>query len=314
MKALHCWLLTEGAHGMISQVEGLASAMNATFDHKTVKLKNIFKFIPPKFSPKSKSVFNFSELTKSSNPLPDYLISCGRKSVIPNIVLKSYFKNFYNHNIKNIHIQDPKISSDNFDYIIVPEHDNPLEGNNIIKSVGALHYITEKEVENSNHEEKFVVSIILGGPNKYYLFSENEIEKFIFNITQSKNNITKINIIGSRRTPLQLFENIKKKFNTNIFNYDFSLKKENYLKLMSEASHIVVTSDSISMISEAAITGKPIYVAELVKNKNDYRFQRFINLFEKLGIIRKLDQTLDNWTYEKLYETKRIANLILNKK
>jgi len=314
MKALHCWLLTEGAHGMISQVEGLASAMNATFDHKIVKLKNIFKLIPPKFSPKSKSVFNFSELTKSSNPLPDYLISCGRKSVIPNIVLKSYFKNFYNHNIKNIHIQDPKISSNNFDYIIVPEHDNPLEGNNIIRSVGALHYVTEKEVENSNHEEKLVISIILGGPNKYYLFSENEIEKFIFNITQAKNNITKINIIGSRRTPPQLFENIKKKFNTNIFNYDFSLKKENYLKLMSEASHIVVTSDSISMISEAAITGKPIYVAELVKNKNDYRFQRFINLFEKLGIIRKLDQTLDNWTYEKLYETKRIANLILNKK
>ena len=314
MKALHCWLLTEGAHGMISQVEGLASAMNATFDHKTVKLKNIFKFIPPKFSPKSKSVFNFSELTKTSNPLPDYLISCGRKSVIPNIVLKSYFKNLYNHNIKNIHIQDPKISSNNFDYIIAPEHDNPLEGNNIIRSVGALHYVTEKEVENSNHEEKLVVSIILGGPNKYYLFSENEIEKFIFNITQSKNNITKINIIGSRRTPLQLFENIKKKFNTNIFNYDFSLKKENYLKLMSEASHIVVTSDSISMISEAAITGKPIYVAELVKNKNDYRFQRFINLFEKLGIIRRLDQTLDYWTYEKLYETKRIANLILNKK
>jgi mitochondrial fission protein ELM1 len=314
MKALHCWLLTEGAHGMISQVEGLASAMNATFDHKTVKLKNIFKFIPPKFSPKSKSVFNFSELTKSSNPLPDYLISCGRKSVIPNIVLKSYFKNFYNHNIKNIHIQDPKISSDNFDYIIVPEHDNPLEGNNIIRSVGALHYVTEKEVENSNHEEKLVVCIILGGPNKYYLFSENEIEKFIFNITQAKNNITKINIIGSRRTPPQLFENIKKKFNTNIFNYDFSLKKENYLKLMSEASHIVVTSDSISMISEAAITGKPIYVAELVKNKNDYRFQRFINLFEKLGIIRRLDQTLDYWTYKKLYETKRIANLILNKK
>jgi mitochondrial fission protein ELM1 len=314
MKALHCWLLTEGAHGMISQVEGLASAMNATFDHKTVKLKNIFKFIPPKFSPKSKSVFNFSELTKSSNPLPDYLISCGRKSVIPNIFLKSYFKNFYNHNIKNIHIQDPKISSDNFDYIIVPEHDNPLEGNNIIRSVGALHYVTEKEVENSNHEEKLVVSIILGGPNKYYLFSENEIEKFIFNITQAKNNIIKINIIGSRRTPLQLFENIKKKFNTNIFNYDFSLKKENYLKLMSEASHIVVTSDSISMISEAAITGKPIYVAELVKNKNDYRFQRFINLFEKLGIIRRLDQNLDYWTYKKLYETKRIANLILNKK
>ena len=51
MKALHSWLLTEGAHGMISQVEGLAIALNTTFDHKKVKLPFYSKFLPPVITP-----------------------------------------------------------------------------------------------------------------------------------------------------------------------------------------------------------------------------------------------------------------------
>ena len=65
------------------------------------------------------------------------------------------------------------------------------------------------------------------------------------------------------------------------------------------------------MISEAAITGKPIYVINLKNIKNDYRFQRFFKLFKDLGIIRFFEGSIDNWTYEKLYETKRISKSII---
>jgi mitochondrial fission protein ELM1 len=67
------------------------------------------------------------------------------------------------------------------------------------------------------------------------------------------------------------------------------------------------------MISEAAITGKPIYTIKLKNIKNDYRFQRFFKLFQELGIIRFFDGSIDNWTYEKLYESKRISNNIIKK-
>ena len=40
------------------------------------------------------------------------------------------------------------------------------------------------------------------------------------------------------------------------------------------------------MISEAAITGKPIYVAQMPAVKNDQRFKNFFNLFESLNIIK----------------------------
>ena len=67
------------------------------------------------------------------------------------------------------------------------------------------------------------------------------------------------------------------------------------------------------MISEAALTGKPVYVAMLPYLKNDYRFKKFRNLFKELNIIRELGENLEIWNYEKLDETNRIAQEIKKK-
>ena len=79
------------------------------------------------------------------------------------------------------------------------------------------------------------------------------------------------------------------------------------------ADIIIVTCDSISMISEAAITGKPIYVAQIPPKRDDHRFRQFRDLFSKLNIIKNLNNSLEIWKYEKLDETNRIANLIKQK-
>ena len=52
---------------------------------------------------------------------------------------------------------------------------------------------------------------------------------------------------------------------------------------------------------------------QLKSNKNDYRFDKFLELFKKLNIIKDLDTREEHWTYDKLYETKRIAELLKNK-
>ena len=44
--------------------------------------------------------------------------------------------------------------------------------------------------------------------------------------------------------------------------------------------------------------------------RSDERFQKFRNLLESMKIIRKLEEDLDTWTYEKLDETNRIAKQI----
>ena len=61
------------------------------------------------------------------------------------------------------------------------------------------------------------------------------------------------------------------------------------------------------MISEAAITGKPIYVAMIPPKRNDKRFKKFRSLFENLNIVKELGNELTTWSYESLNETNRIA-------
>ena len=303
-------LLTEGMHGMISQVEGLAKALDIDYIHQKVELNKFTKFLPPKITPVSNLFFKNFKI-----PEFDLIISCGRKSVIPSIYLKKKSKK----KIINIHIQDPKVSLKNFDYIIVPEHDG-VKGENVITSRGAIHYLTSDEIKkNSNYlngmlnKEKEYLLLILGGPNKYYDYNEKnllDIFKKIQKLT-FKNDLQAI-IIPSLRTPQNIIDLAHKFFgeqNLIIKNVD----KKAYLSGLAIAKFIIVTCDSTSMISESALTGKPIYIAEIPSKKDDYRFRQFRDLFKKLNIIKNLDDNLETWKYEILDETSKIAKLLKNK-
>ena len=132
MGKLKALLLTEGMHGMISQVEGMAKALDTEYIHETVRLNFPWNLIPPKFTPISQIILK-DKIYITNNEIPDLIISCGRKSIIPSIFLKKK-----NSKIFTIHIQNPKVNSKNFDVIVAPEHDN-LSGNNIYSSKGAIH-------------------------------------------------------------------------------------------------------------------------------------------------------------------------------
>ena len=67
------------------------------------------------------------------------------------------------------------------------------------------------------------------------------------------------------------------------------------------------------MISEAALTGKPIYIANIPPKKSDKRFKNFRKLFQEMKIVRELGEKLENWNYEKLDETNRVANIVKDK-
>ena len=142
MLELKAILLTQGMHGMISQVEGLARALDLTYKHQTIKLKPFWNFMPPKISPISENLVKNKFVCDSK-----IIISCGRKSVIPSIALKKRL----GKEIFTIHIQNPKVSYKHFDLIVSPEHDN-IKGDNVITTTGAIHYLTRKEIkENSNY-------------------------------------------------------------------------------------------------------------------------------------------------------------------
>ena len=311
MTKLKGLLLTEGMHGMISQVEGLAKALEIDFTHHKVETNIFWKLIPPNLSPVSQSVFK-----KINHDDFDVIISCGRKSVIPSIHLKKTA----NKKVFNIHIQDPKVNLNHFDFIVAPEHDE-IQGQNVISTKGAIHYLTESEInENKDYlqsfikkDERKVWSLILGGPTKYYDYSTKNM-KHIFTMLDEllKKYNFQLVVIPSMRTPISTIDYVREFFGEN-HTIIKDVDKKAYLSALAIAENIIITCDSSSMISEAALTGKPIYVANILPKKNDKRFQRFRNLFRELNIIRILGEEIQNWNYQKLDETNRVANIIKQK-
>ena len=310
MAKLKGLLLTEGMHGMISQVEGLAKALDLDFIHEKIEINNFWKLFPPKVTPVQDFVFK-----NKINSQFDVVISCGRKSVIPSIYLKKKFKS----KIINIHIQEPKVSLDNFDFVVAPEHDG-LKGSNVLTSKGAVHYLTNGELdENENYlksrisAEKKIVTLVLGGPTRYYDYDNQVIEGIFSKIEQNfLNNNYQLIVVPSMRTPQNIIEKAKNYFDKDQIVIP-DVDKKAYLSSLKISDHIVVTCDSTSMISEAAITGKPIYVAQMPAIKNNQRFKSFFNLFESLNIIKELNNSVENWTYTKLNETNKIAEQIREK-
>ena len=314
MGKLKALLLTQGMHGMISQVEGMAKALNTEYSHKIVRLRFPWNLIPPKFTPISQIVLK-DKIYITENEIPDIIISCGRKSVIPSILLKRK-----NSNIFTIHIQNPKVNSKNFDVVIAPTHDK-YYGPNVIPSEGAIHYITYEEIQaaknylTSKIKSNKIVSIILGGPNKYYSFNKEQLMEIFESIKMTFiGKGYEIIIIPSMRTPKTIIELAKKEMSKFGHVVD-TIDKQAYLSAYALAEYVVVTCDSISMISEAAASGKPIYVAHMKPKKDIYRFKRFFQLFEDMGIIKNHIQPLPDkpWTYKKYNETVKIANELKSK-
>jgi len=312
MGKLKALLLTEGMHGMISQVEGMAKALGAEYSHKIVRLSFPWILIPPKFTPISEIVLKDRNYI-TEEETPDLIISCGRKSVIPSILLKRK-----NPKIFTIHIQDPKVSLKNFDAIVAPEHDD-LKGDNIYSSKGAIHYITEIEINKARQylvdkiKSEKIVSLILGGPNKYYSFNSDQIIN-IFNQIKSIfiSEGYKVIIIPSMRTPKETIDLAIKEMGSCGY-VENKVDKQAYLSAYALANYVIVTCDSTSMISEAATSGKPIFVAQMKPKKNNYRFKRFFKLFKQMGITKDLGEKVETWTYNKHNEAQRIALELKNK-
>ena len=297
---LKIWAVTDGSQGMISQVTGLAKQISPNIREIRIDLIFPWNKLQPGFLPAYKWIFK-NKIPK--NVEPNILISCGRKSVYFSLYCKKKFKK-----LLNIHIQNPKISAKNFDYVVIPNHDN-LYGNNIINSVGALHHL------NKFHKslDRKLLTCIIGGDNQHYHFSIKEVNELCNKLIEiKKNNIdVQLSVITSRRTS-DLVKKILIEKLSNIASIWSGLGENPYENAIRDSSFFIVTSDSTSMISEAAISGKPIYVHHLTFKRRSRRITNFHDEFTRLGITKDIKNIkyLNNWTYNSLNESKRIGTII----
>ncbi|MBL8850199.1 MAG: mitochondrial fission ELM1 family protein [Planctomycetaceae bacterium] len=307
-----CWGLSIGVAGMLSQMRGVAQSAGFRFEPKKTRLKRGWHWLPLSLVPTRMSVVRDADTLDSRLP-PPLIITCGRHSVIPAICLKERWgaRTFV------VFVQNPLVDPANFDLVIAPEHDG-VTGDNVINTRGALHHVTPELLATARDSDagrelqrpgQPVVTVLLGGPNRCYGFSKPDIARLIdkLRMVVQRDNARLI-IVSSRRTPEPVRARFVEEFSDH---YVWDPARENpYLAALAVADAIVVTCDSVSMTSEAAATGRPVFIEPLTERFPAPRFRRFQDSFRHAGITRRFEGRLEHWTYTPPDDAARIGRII----
>jgi mitochondrial fission protein ELM1 len=308
MAVSSCWVLTDAKPGMENQCLGLAEALGLDAIRKHVYPRPPWKFLPPWLWLAPLHAF-----TGNSDPLappwPDILIATGRATVAASIAIRRASQG---HTF-TVQIQNPGVPFRHFDLVIPPRHDN-CAGPNVFPTRGALHRVTEQRLAaeaarfapSLSRLPRPLVAVLIGGSNKIYRMTSGIIHDFADKLAaMSRTTGAGLAITLSRRSGAEAEAVLREKLaDVPAVIWDGSGDNP-YFAYLGLADHIVVTSDSVSMVSEACSTGKPVYVIEL--EGGSQKFRRFHEGLRSDGITRVFTGELANWNYTPLDDTQRAA-------
>ncbi len=311
MKSKICWVVTDGKPGMENQALGLAEAVGFDIEVKRISVKAPWRWLPAGLW-----LDRFSALHHSGDaldpPWPDLLIGCGRMSVPYSLAVrrKSLRQTF------TVQIQNPAISTKGFDLVVPPRHDH-LKADNVIETRGAVHRVTatrlkaeaDKFRDQLAHLPRPLVAVLIGGNNKCYAITPEITRRLaaqLVHLTQAHG--AGLAVTPSRRTGAENEQVLRQALeNSPSVVWDGSGDNP-YFGYLGLADAVVVTCDSVSMVSEAASTGKPVYVVEL--EGGNRKFRDFHQTMRDDGITRPFDGVLEHWEYAPLNDTEVVAEEI----
>jgi len=303
-----CWVVTDGKAGMISQCVGLAEALGSAPDIKTVRLRTPWRDLTPYFRFGGRLQFT-SDSDPLKRPWPELLIATGRHSVAASILVRRLSRG----KTRTVQIQNPVIRASHFDLVVVPRHDN-LEGDKFVVTRGALHRVTPailaEGVEHLGwrlqHLKRPYISVLIGGSNGVYRLGAEEMRSMAARLVACARMLNASLIITPSRRTGEANREILKDALVDVPHYLWTGHGENpYFGLLGLADFIVVTADSVNMVSEAASTGKPVYVANLPGGSP--KFDRFHQSLITDGVTRVFEHTLEPYAYQPLDDVAMVA-------
>jgi uncharacterized protein len=304
------WVLHDGKAGMASQALGLAEATGFPFIEKRLGIRFPWVYLPPQlwFLP-----FRAAGGTGASlrPPWPDLVIACGRNAAVPALAIRRASDGY----TVAAQIQNPKIRRAEFDLIIVPEHDR-LSGPRVIVTRGAVHRVTQARLAAERNRfptlakmPRPILSVLIGGNNRAYrltLRRLDEIAELLGSILRSSGG--SVLVTPSRRTAaagLSLLRNRLEGLPTAIWD---GSGENPYYAYLALADALLVTADSVSMISEAAATGKPVHILGL--DGGNPKFVRFHEAMCAAGITRPFSGRIESWSYPIPDDTARAGDAL----
>ena len=302
-----CWGITPGAAGMEAQVRALAEALGLSCEMKTAQLRTPFLALPSVAYTGGLGRFIVPHLLDPnsddlSGPLPDVVISCGRRAAAVAMGLRRWAVG-RGQSARFIHIQDPYVDPKHFDLVIAMAHDR-ITGANVIKTRFALHRITHAALKEAREafSPQFsaypapYTAVLIGGSTNKYALTEVRMREVVETLQRVLAHAPgALLMTASRRTGAANIAQLQEAFvgNPRVYLYDF-VGENPYMGVLALADSIIVTNDSVNMMSEAQATGKPLYIMPLPGHEGT-KPARFAEALVADGLARMLGDTIERW-------------------
>ncbi len=311
LASLTCWVVTDGKAGMEIQCLGLAEALGFSPLVKRVSVAKPWRWMAAGMIRDALATLG-PKGDRLAPPWPDLWIASGRQTV----PLTRDLRRLSGGRTFTVQVQNPGIDPAAIDLIVAPDHDR-LRGQNVLTTRGALGLVTPERLEAAaeHFEAAYAslpprrVAVLIGGNNKVFRMTAAIMTELTARLARlAREEGVGLMVTPSRRTGARN-EAILRRGLEGLPARIWDGNGENpYFGIMGLADHIIVTGDSVNMVSEAASTGKPVHVVHL--KGGSAKFHRFHEGMEQAGITRPFTGTLDEWRYEPLAETRRIAREI----
>ncbi|WP_408904556.1 mitochondrial fission ELM1 family protein [Nguyenibacter sp. L1] len=212
-----------------------------------------------------------------------------------------------------VQIQNPRMRLDRFDLVIANRHDE-IAGPNVLLSRTALHGVSAERLAAARsawqprlaHLPRPLVAVLLGGSNGRFRLDEAVARGLAGQLAgMMRQDRVGVAVTPSRRTGVHARAIIGAALEP-LGGWVWDMQGDNpYLGLLACADAIVVTQDSVSMVSEAVAGSAPVMVAELPGRSR--RIGLFLRDLAQAGRIRPFAGRMQDWPVTPLDDTIAVA-------
>jgi len=254
------WVISDGAAGNERQALALASALGVSARVMSLPLRAPWAWFAPRRIPGGRLALSDRDRAGFEAPWPDVVIGCGRSAAL----LTRMLRGLSDGDCYCVQILDPRIDPRHWDAVIAPRHDR-LEGPNVLHTLGSLNPIDDAWLASGR--DAFLdfetlprprVALLVGGPRRGIEFDERLSQRLIETVgTVARGG--SVLATASRRTPPGFTARLRDAL-AGFPGFFWNGEGTNpYPGLLGWGDHIVVTPDSVNMLSEACAAGVPVH-------------------------------------------------------
>ena len=288
MRPVDAWILTSGEAGHRTQARGLALAVAGQAREITVDLRSPWRYLPGDLAP-----FALKGLTRSSDrpapPWPDLLVSSGRRAAAVAIAIRRASGG----KTVAVHVPDPYTNPAAFDLVVCLNHDS-VSGPNVLSLSTAVHDLTPAKLDDAAElwRERLrtpgrpLIGVALGGTTHRKSPSLTQMGELFAGLDALRRTTgARLAITPSRRTPDEVRALLSTSFDHDPEVFVWDMQGDNpYRGILALSDRLVITSDSVSMVSEALATRASV---EVFGQPDSPRHVQFLDRLIAGGQVRR---------------------------